>query len=131
MPYDAPDPYASREKAWHICQAFVYFFPSSHSLGHTGLCISHHCFDRAVASAVPRKILQWKTLYYTLQEGESPEKDEALALQRDYDWTVSTGCACHNVHNSLNTSLSDVPPSRLTLMIGSTKSCAVGVMGMP
>ena len=67
-----PLPLAQGKTAWHEFTACQRFFPILRTLGHTGIIISHAVFDRAMHSAISRKLMQRQSLFYEVQGGAAP-----------------------------------------------------------
>eukprot|EP00974_Lingulodinium_polyedra_P036323 3483696-Lingulodinium_polyedra.AAC.1 len=62
-----------------------------------------------------RKIHQHHSLYYRMQASTSAVASVHLELLEDLDWVVTTGCCCHDVHNSLKWAVSEVVKTPTTL----------------
>jgi hypothetical protein len=99
-----PRPLSFGKGSWQIFQAACEFLPHLRSLGHEGIIVSHACFDRAVYSAVSRKVQQRQYLWYEHRFGPAPRTGGAALLELT-DWHMSTGCVNHDVHNSLKWSM--------------------------
>ena len=89
--------------AWRAYTAAVDFFPLLRQLHHTGVSISHYCFDRALFSALARRMRQRHALQYAV--GSSPLDGRGRLLELT-DWVVCTGCASHDCHNALKWAIS-------------------------
>ena len=99
---------SSGKSAWHSFTAACQFFPMLRVLGHTGITLSHYVFDRALYSALSRRMQQRHSLYYQVTANQ--EDEGRTTLGELTDWVLSTGCATHDTHNSLKWALSSVVP---------------------
>jgi hypothetical protein len=95
-----PVPMSEGKSAWHVFSCAARFFPLLRTFGHDGIILAHHCFDRGLESSVSRLMQQRGKLYYETQYGLGPREGQG-ALAELTDWHLSTGCACHDAHNSL------------------------------
>jgi hypothetical protein len=92
------------KKTWNMFSAAARFFPLPRKSGHKGIVVQHFCADRAIFTALDRRLRQRSQAFYT--EGLGPDLgDERLMLELT-DWSVSTGCVCHDAHNALKWGLS-------------------------
>ena len=98
--WNDPRPLLQGKTAWVHVSAACKFFPLLRALGHTGIAVSHYCFDRALQSSLAKKMQQRHSLYYETVGGPSPRAGN-FALEGLQDWVVNTACAAHDVHNSL------------------------------
>ena len=94
-----PTPLTQGKTAWCEFTAASRFFPLLRTLGHTGVAVNHYCFDRAMQSALSRRMQQRQCLYYEVVGG--PGRQGGSVLQELLDWQVSTACAAHDAHNAL------------------------------
>ena len=79
--------------------AGVQLWPGSRTLGHSGLLISHSCFDRAIFSACSRLIQQREAAW--VQHQEHIEGLDAANVSSMWHWVTSVGCGCHDFSNAL------------------------------
>ena len=56
--FKPPTPLDAGKGAWQVFRASCKFFPRFKSLGHTGVSISHYCFDRALFACLEGNMLQ-------------------------------------------------------------------------
>lgn len=92
------DPHAMSDKtAWCLLGAAMDFFPTARQAGHTGLCVSHYCWDRAVYGAMARHFRELHALVAKQMANNRPQA-EARMLEL-LDWTFSSGCCNHDAHN--------------------------------
>jgi len=78
------------------CEAFA---PTLRQVGHRGLCIQHYEFDRALNAPLQRRFAQRHAAL--ARAGPSAPAAGADALLPLLEWVASSGCAAHDVHNSL------------------------------
>ena len=103
----SPKPLDQGKGAWQCFTASCAFFPMLKQLGHTGVSITAHTFDRALQSSLHRKQLQWHALFHAHHRGlEQPSN--AGALTELLDWVVGCACSNHDCHNALKWSLAPV-----------------------
>ena len=88
----------------NVFTAQAEFFPILLKAGHQGICIQHVCADRAVHAPLERMLRQRAEVYY--QPGLGPDLGEGTELLSLTDWVLGTGCAAHDLQNSLKWSLS-------------------------
>jgi hypothetical protein len=73
--------------------------PALRQLGRQGLCIQHYVFDRALNKPLQRRFLQrHAALARQGPSGSASTQDPLLPL---LEWTASSGCAAHDIHNGL------------------------------
>ena len=102
-------PLKEGKKAGHLFSAAASFFPHLRKAGHMGIAIQHHSMDRAIFSAVGRRLEQRHKAWYT--PGLGPKLGEAASLLELTDWCLGTGCCCHDVQNSVKWSLASSLPA--------------------
>ena len=91
------------KKTPNLFQVCCEFWPMLRHHGHRGITVFHFVSDRAVFSSLDRMLRQRRKAYYT--EGLGPELDDESCMLELTDLYVSTGCAAHDVQNSLKWSL--------------------------
>lgn len=82
-----------------LFQAFLCMIRHLRQLGHRGLCIVHHVEDGALFSAMHRLFLQHSASVDAEVCGAEPRGEGALLSL--LHWQVSSGCICHDIHNSM------------------------------
>ena len=87
------------KKTWHMFTAGSTFFPTLRRAGHTGISLFHLVADRAVQSSLSKVFQQRCLAYYNPELG--PDLGVAGPLLQLTDWYCTTGCAAHDVQNSL------------------------------
>lgn len=95
-----PRPMSSGKGSWCIYASAAAFWPGVRSFGHQGPAIAHFAFDRAVHSAVVRKLRQRQAQMYA-----SCDTDASASISWLLDWIIDTGCSAHDIHNGLRWSL--------------------------
>eukprot|EP00969_Alexandrium_andersonii_P097220 4291418-Alexandrium_andersonii.AAC.1 len=80
-----PRPLDEGKGAWQCFAACCSFFPLLKKLGHGGISISQYCFDRALHSALQKKLRQRHALYHELQAGGGA-KSGKVAMDDLCDW---------------------------------------------
>ena len=98
-----PLPLTEGKSSWAVFGCLQDFFPSLRDLGHQGVLIEHFSFDRALFTPLRRMVLQQQAISRSLRA--SSQDSTLKTLERLLHWTVFTGCACHDVHNSLKWSM--------------------------
>lgn len=89
--------------AWAHYQAQVAAMPLARQRGHTGIVVSHHIWDRAVASACERHQRQRHAAYQMSIETQCSEGEAVLTEL--LSWFTSVGCCAHDTHNALKWSI--------------------------
>jgi hypothetical protein len=98
-----PIPLTSGKTSWHLFSAAQEFACLTQDQGHTGICITHYAFDRAVFSALSSKLSQRHELS---QERRGASVSSSSGIPASWlDWTVATGCALHDAQNGLKWAL--------------------------
>ena len=93
-----PRPMTEGKGAWAIFSLEKEFLPSLFEMGHKGISVTHYCWDRACQQPLERIHRQNHRDIHARDPGQN--RTSALL-----DWVVSTGCACHDGHNSLKWAL--------------------------
>jgi len=94
---------AAGKKAWNLFTAAAHCPPLARKVGHKGTIVQHFCADRAIFTALDRKLRQRSEAYYA--EGAGPELGADGLLLQLADWAVGIGCACHDAQNTFKWSL--------------------------
>ena len=81
------------------------FFPTLRECGHTGIAVSHYCFDRAGQSAMERLLRQKHALRHPGDPDSHTFSAENFVLWLK-DWVLSCGCANHDSQNGLKWGIS-------------------------
>ena len=89
-----PTPMGNGKTAWHHVDACIKYFPLLRQCGHTGICVQHYSWDRAVFGPAARSVEGYHALQYEAMRADEPEGTADLLEQMD--WYVSTGCASHD-----------------------------------
>lgn len=93
-----PVPLAAKD-GWSLFACGQRLIPTARQLGHQGICVVHYVFDRAMQSTLEARFRGYHAWQYRngsiLAGGHLP-----LSLLEKLEWIVSTGCSCHDVHNS-------------------------------
>lgn len=89
--------------AWHLFTAAKQFSPLLQERGHEGISIAHYAFDRAIFSALCRRMAQRHELFH--KEEEAKGAPQTLVPKRLLDWRLGTGCAMHDAQNGLKWAL--------------------------
>ena len=89
--------------SWNLYTAAELSSPHLKSRGHTGISISHYCFDRLAYSALSRKLLQRHALFHHIQKSMS---NDHTILDELTDLVISTPCANHDAQNAFKWALS-------------------------
>ena len=84
--------------------AFVEFQRPLRNMGHTGITIQHHAFDRALFSILSRLVSQWHQ-NMDLDELELHGHSDEAKMRVLKVWVLFTPCAVHDCHNGLKWSL--------------------------
>ena len=97
--YTIHDPFASGTTAWHEHAASEQGYRLLKELGHKGISVSHHCYDRAKFSALydlaRARHKQWFDRHVATA---TPGSDPRAGLK---DWVLGTGCAMHDASKAL------------------------------
>eukprot|EP00974_Lingulodinium_polyedra_P004920 461945-Lingulodinium_polyedra.AAC.1 len=78
--------------------------PTLRELGHTGVCIQHYTFDRALQGALYKLFSQ----HHSIQEKQATARSSSAKVQHlepNLNWVVCNGCSNHDAHNALKWSL--------------------------
>jgi hypothetical protein len=110
---DDPRPLTAGKTSWHLFSAAKEFSPLLQERGHAGISISHYAFDRAIFSALHRKLAQRHELYHRRRETTGEAQD--LVPKRLLDWSAGTGCAMHDAQNGLKWALAPYVESTDTI----------------
>ena len=85
--------------AWCCFSAARGFFPTAREAGHTGLCVSHYCWDRAIYSPMER---HFREVHILVAKQLANSRSAAEATMLDLlSWSFSSGCCNHDCHNGL------------------------------
>ena len=87
------------QKGWNMFSAAAQFFPVLRRLGHSGICLQHYCFDRGVYECMNRHLRERQEAFYHADLNPSLDRDSAHLLHLT-DWSLSSGCCVHDVHNA-------------------------------
>ena len=96
-----PRSLAKGTTAMHCHAASSTSFESLKSMGHRGISIEHHCYDRAKLSA----LVDLAHAKHALWMEDFMKKDEASPMDPNKDWVLGTGCALHDASKALQWSL--------------------------
>ena len=94
--------------AWHHVDACIKYFPLLRQCGHTGICVQHYSWDRAVFGPAARLVEGYHALQYEAMRADEPEGTADLLEQMD--WYVSTGCASHDCQHALEWGMAELIP---------------------
>jgi hypothetical protein len=86
------------KKAWNHFTAGCSYFPLLRHIGHKGISITHYAFDRLLLEPLMGMFGARHNLYYS---EHGPDLGDEGFLFRLTDWVVGTGCAGHDLSNSL------------------------------
>ena len=101
-------PLSAGKGSWNVFTAATRFFPHLRQIGHESICIHHGCFDRALHSAMTRKLAQRQALYYDEVMGPASGVPQGTRRILEWsDWYVQTPCAAHDCQNSLKWGMND------------------------
>ena len=89
----------SDKSAWSHYSAFKQFLPVDREMGHTGLCLSHCIYDRAVFASMRRKHKQLHAARKAYEEGFMHEGQARMSWL--LSWDTAVPCANHDAHNAL------------------------------
>ena len=98
-----PRPLAAGKSAWCLYTAAAELCPLLKEMCHASVSVSHYGFDRAMYSALSRKLLQRHVLYHQTLKADDPSGVAYLAEL--LDWPTATACCNHDVQNALKWSL--------------------------
>lgn len=98
-----PLPLTEGKSCWNQFAAGSKFYPMLRQQGHRGICVFHLSADRAVLSGLTRMFRQRLRAYYSDEFGP-PLGPEKPLLERS-DLFVASGCAAHDIQNSLKWAL--------------------------
>ena len=94
-----------KKTGWRLFSAMREFQPTLRAEGHQGIAINHVVCDRAQISVLDRHHREMHTLeHQTMATQGGP--DSAVVFLNLKNWCVSSGCSCHDAHNSLKWALS-------------------------
>lgn len=80
--------------------AACFSVPLLRQSGHTGISITHVCFDRALHHSLSKLLLARRNAYYDSSVGVYEDEHESF-LGSLRDWCLETGCAAHDGSNGL------------------------------
>jgi hypothetical protein len=98
-----PRPLTAGKSAWCLYTAATEFCPLLKDLGHASISVSHYGFDRAMYSALSRKLLQRHVLYHETRR--AVDATGIAYMSELLDWPTATACCNHDVQNALKWSL--------------------------
>ena len=101
-----PKPLSKGKKSANLFAAGAKYFPVLRSFGRTGIVIFHLGADRAVLSSLDRLFGQRQKAFYT--PGLGPDLGDEATLLENTDLYVNTGCALHDLSNSIQWGLASV-----------------------
>lgn len=87
------------KSAWAHWAAFRNCFQLGREAGHSGLCVSHQVYDRAICSAMTRHHKQMHLARKLFEETTAPPGQARLSWL--LSWCTTVACVNHDVHNSL------------------------------
>ena len=86
------------------CLALIWrtlrVFPTTRTLGHTGIVVSHVCFERALYSAMARQVKQAYASRYETAGRDSDGAGRAASWEL-LGWVLAAGRARHDTHSAL------------------------------
>ena len=94
---------------------FAAFMEHGHLLkerGTAGICVSHHCFDRAAFSSLTKLAYQRHRLWQSSQGGDDGDKKMAELT----DWFICCACSNHDAQNALRWALHPHASARVNTM---------------
>ena len=98
-----PRPLTAGKSAWCLYTAATELCPLLKDLGHASISVSHYGFDRAMYSALSRKLLQRHVLYHETRR--AVDATGIAYMSELLDWPTATACCNHDVQNALKWSL--------------------------
>ena len=93
-----------RKTGWRLFSAMRAFQPTLRAEGHKGISINHLVCDRAQVSVLDRHFRELHSLEHQTMATDG-EAESAVVLLNLKNWCVSSGCSCHDAHNSLKWAL--------------------------
>ena len=100
--FDAPRDLVDQTQWSHFAAARM-LTRSPRELGHEGLLLLHHVFDRGIESSLSRRLHQ---LQIALEQHQGAEKTDGEFFKTwATTWFLSVGCCLHDVHNAFKWSI--------------------------
>ena len=100
--FDAPRDLVDQTQWSHFAAARM-LTRSPRELGHEGLLLLHHVFDRGIESSLSRRLHQ---LQIALEQHQGAEKTDGEFFKTwAATWFLSVGCCLHDVHNAFKWSI--------------------------
>lgn len=87
------------KSAWTHVAAFRQLLPLPREIGHKGLCVCHHIYDRAICTAMERHHKELHCARKLFDESNMRPGDARLSAL--LTWCLTVPCVNHDAHNSL------------------------------